>query len=163
MKAEGQEMSEASLAQLNTLKIDGGYKRGEISDWWGESKTPSRLGEETMEIMLAKWVDGNLQRWAEGVWAYSMVKMAVRLLVRVDAPSDAMRKAAYLHLQQTLPSQGKWCVLLPLMQRADGAWEGQAWTAENEKSGKKSELLTWLYDADFGLRMAETQVGVVSE
>jgi CRISPR-associated endonuclease/helicase Cas3 len=163
LKAEGQEMSEASLAQLNTLKIDGGYKRGEISDWWGESKTPSRLGEETMEVMLAKWIDGYLQRWAEGVWTYSMVKVAARLLAKLDAPSDTMNKMAYVHLQQSLPSQGKWCVLLPLTQRADGVWEGQAWTAGNEKSGKKPELLTWLYDADFGLRVAEPQEGAATE
>ena len=163
LKAEGQEMSEASLAQLNTLKIDGGYKRGEISDWWGESKTPSRLGEETMEVMLAKWVDGNLQRWVEGVWTYSMVKVVVRLLAKVDAPSDPMQKMAYVHLQQTLPSQGKWCVLLPLSQRLDGVWEGQAWTAGNEKSGKQPELITWLYDADFGLRVAEPQEGAATE
>ena len=163
LKAEGQEMSEASLAQLNTLKIDGGYKRGEISDWWGESKTPSRLGEETMEVMLAKWVDGNLQRWAEGVWTYSMVKVTARLLARVDAPSDTMQKMAYTNLQQTLPNQGKWCVLLPLSQNKGGVWEGQAWTAGNEKSGKEPELLTWLYDADFGLRVAEPQEGAATE
>lgn len=163
LKAEGQEMSEASLAQLNTLKIDGGYKRGEISDWWGESKTPSRLGEETMEVMLAKWVDGNLQRWSEGVWTYSMVKVAARLLAKVDAPTDPMQKTAYVHLQQSLPSQGKWCVLLPLVQCADGVWKGQAWTAGNEKSGKQPELLTWLYDMDFGLRVAELQEGAATE
>jgi CRISPR-associated endonuclease/helicase Cas3 len=159
MKAEGQDMSEASLAQLNTLKIDSGYKRGEILDWWGESKTPSRLGEETMEVMLAKWVDGNLQRWADGVWTYSMVKVATRLLAKVDAPSDAIQKMAYVHLQQSLPSQGQWCMLLPLTQRAESVWEGQAWTAGNEKSGKKPELLTWLYDANFGLRVAKPQDG----
>lgn len=163
MKAEGQEMSEASLAQLNTLKIDGGYKRGEISDWWSEAKTPSRLGEETMEVMLAKWVDGNLQRWAAGVWTYSMVKVAARLLASVDAPPDPIQKMAYANLQQTLPSQGKWCVLLPLAQREDGVWVGQGWTAGNEKLGKKPELLTWLYDADFGLRVAEPQEGVATE
>ena len=163
LKAEGQEMSEASLAQLSTLKIVGGYQRGEINDWWSEAKTPSRLGAETMEVMLAKWVDGELQPWAEGVWTYSMVKVAARWLAKVDAPADAMQKAAYLHLQQTLPSQGKWCVLLPLTQRADGVWKGQAWTAGNEKSEKKSELLTWLYDADFGLRMAEARNGEAEE
>jgi len=163
LKAEGQDMSEASLAQLNTLKIDGGYKRGEISDWWGEAKTPSRLGEETMEVMLAKWVDGNLQRWAEGVWTYSMVKVAARLLAKVDAPTDTMQKMAYTHLKQTLPSQGKWCEMLALSQRLDGVWEGQAWTAGNEKSGKQPELLTWLYDADFGLRVAEPQEGAATE
>ncbi|RFC35929.1 MAG: CRISPR-associated endonuclease/helicase Cas3 [Candidatus Nitrotoga sp. SPKER] len=163
LKAVGQDMSEASLAQLNTLKIDGGYKRGEIGDWWSEAKTPSRLGEETMEVMLAKWVDGNWQRWAEGVWTYSMVKVASRLLARVDTPSDPTQKAAYVYLQQTLPSQGKWCVLLPLIQRVDGIWQGQAWTAGNEQSGKKPELLTWFYDADLGLRVAEPQNGATVE
>jgi CRISPR-associated endonuclease/helicase Cas3 len=156
LKAEGQEMSEASLAQQNTLKIGGGYQRGEIGDWWSEAKTPSRLGEETMEIMLAKWVDGNLQRWADGVWFYSMVKVAARLLARVDAPLDEPQKTAYGRLLQTLPSQGKWCVLLPLSQRADGMWQGQAWTAGNEKNGKEAELLTWLYDVNFGLRTKES-------
>ncbi|MHB1655768.1 MAG: CRISPR-associated helicase Cas3' [Burkholderiales bacterium] len=156
LKAEGQEMSEASLAQQNTLKIVGGYTRGNNGNWWSEAKTPSRLGEETMEVMLAKWVDGQLQPWAEGVWAYSMVKMAVRWLAQVSVPSDALQKAAYLHLQQTLPSQGKWCALLMLSQRVDGVWEGQAWTAGNEKAGKKPELLTWFYDADFGLRAKES-------
>lgn len=163
LKAEGQNTSEASLAQLNTLKIGGGYKRGEISDWWGESKTPSRLGEETMEVMLAKWVDGNLQRWAEGAWTYSMVKVAAQWLTKVDVPSDPMQKAVYVHLQQSLPSQGKWCVLLPLVPRADGVWEGQAWTAGNEKTGKLPELIIWLYDADFGLRVAEPQKGAATE
>ncbi|MGV8892486.1 MAG: CRISPR-associated helicase Cas3' [Burkholderiaceae bacterium] len=156
LDADGQEISEKSMAQQNTLKIGGGYQRGEVSDWWSEAKTPSRLGEETMEIMLAKWVDGNLQRWAEGVWSYSMVKVAARLLAKVDAPLDAEQKVAYNRLLQTLPSQGKWCVLLPLSQRADGVWEGQGLTAGNEKSRKKPELLTWLYDADFGLRLKES-------
>lgn len=163
VKSEGQEMSEASLAQLNTLKIDGGYQRGEIGDWWGESRTPSRLGEETMEVMLAKRVDGDLQRWAEGVWTYSMVKVATRLLSSVDVPSEDLQKTAYTHTQQTLPNQGKWCVLLPLTQGADGVWQGQAWTAGNEKTGKKPELLTWLYDADFGLRLATPQEGAETE
>lgn len=152
VKAEGQEMSEASLAQLNTLKIGGGYKRGEISDWWGEAKTPSRLGEETVEVMLAKWVDGNLHPWAEGVWTYSMVKVAARQLANVDAPSTPTLAAAHSALHQTLPSQGKWCVLLPLTQRADGVWVGQGLPAGNKKTGKKPELQTWLYDTNFGLR-----------
>ncbi|NMM36357.1 MAG: CRISPR-associated helicase Cas3' [Glaciimonas sp.] len=162
LKADGQEMSEKSIAQQNTLKIEGGYQRGDIGDWWSEAKTPSRLGEETMEIMLAKWVDGNLQRWAQGVWSYSMVKVAARWLATVDAPSDGQQKAAYGRLLQTLPSQGKWCVLLPLSQRADGVWQGQGWTAGNEKKGEKPELLTWLYDADFGLRLKKSDATAVA-
>lgn len=165
MKAEGQEMSEASLAQQNTLKIGGGYQRGEMGDWWSEAKTPSRLGEETTEIMLAKWVDGNLQRWAEGAWPYSMVKLASRLLDRdrIDASLNAREKIAYGRLQQTLPSQGKWCLLLPLSQRTDGTWQGRGWTVANEKAGKEPKLITWLYDENFGLREAESQQGETIE
>jgi CRISPR-associated endonuclease/helicase Cas3 len=159
MKAEGQDMSEASLAQLNTLKLDGGYKRGEVLDWWSDSKSPSRLGEETTEVMLAKWVDGQLRRWSDGPWPYSMVKVASRLLASVEMPADGVQQAAYRQLQQSLPSEGKWCVLLPLTHRPDGAWKGSAWTAGNEKANKKPELLVWLYDAEFGLRLAKPEDG----
>jgi CRISPR-associated endonuclease/helicase Cas3 len=164
--AEGQEMTEAGLAQQNTLKIGGGYQRGDIGDWWSEAKTPSRLGEETMEVILAKWVGGNLERWAKGVWSYSMVKVAVRLLASVDAPLNEPQKTAYDRLLQTLPNKGKWCVLLPLSQRADGVWHAQGWTAGNEQTGINPELLTWLYDANFGLRLndtAEAQLGETTE
>lgn len=166
LKAEGQEMSEASLAQQNTLKISGGYERGDFGDWWSEAKTPSRLGEETMEVILAKWDGANLERWATGGWSYSMVKVAARLLASVDAPESEPKKTAYERLFKTLPNQGKWCVLLPFSQRADRVWHAQGWTAGNEKFGKKPELLTWLYDANFGLRLndtAETQLGETTE
>ena len=162
-KSEGQNMSEASIAQQNTLKIAGGYQRGDIGDWWSDAKTPSRLGEQTMEVMLAKWVDGALRPWADGVWSYSMVKVAAHRLASVDVPTGAVEAAAYRRLQQTLPSQGKWCVLLPLTLGGDGVWRGQGHIAGNALSGKAPELLTWLYDANFGLRVAETQYGEQQE
>jgi CRISPR-associated endonuclease/helicase Cas3 len=153
LKARGQEMSEASLAQQNTLKIEGGYRRGDIGDWWGEAKTPSRLGEEMTEIVLAKWTGKGLQRWADGAWQYSMVKVAARRLARVDAPINEPQTSAYACLLKGLPGQGKWSVLLPLLQRADGVWHGQAWTMGNGKTGVEPKLSTWFYDVDFGLRM----------
>jgi CRISPR-associated endonuclease/helicase Cas3 len=53
--------------------------------------------------------------------------------------------------------------LLPLSQRSDGTWEGRAWAAGNEKSGKRPELLTWIYDADFGLRVKESDAIIASD
>ncbi|WP_038493426.1 CRISPR-associated helicase/endonuclease Cas3 [Janthinobacterium agaricidamnosum] len=155
-KAQGQEMSEASIAQQNTLNLENGYQRGEIGDWWSEAKTPSRLGAATMDVMLAKWADGKLLRWDAGPWPYSMVKVAAHLLAKAELPSQAAQEAAYLALKQTLPSQGEWCVLLPLSPGADGVWQGQGWTAGNEKKKESPKLLTWLYDADFGLRLQES-------
>jgi len=95
-----------------------------------------------------------------------MVKVAVRLMASVDAPLNGPQKTAYDRLLKTLPNQGKWCVLLPLSQRADGVWHAQGWTEGNAKFGKKPELLTWLYDANFGLRLndtAEVQLGETTE
>lgn len=158
LKANGKGYADASTAQRNTVKIVGGYARGDLGDWWEEAKTPSRLGEETSEIMLAKWVDGQLQQWKTGAWPYSMVKMAARRIAMIDAPSDPAQKEAYARLQASLPAQGKWCLLLPLTRRADGVWQGRAWTAKNETANTEAELLTWLYDADFGLRVAGSDI-----
>lgn len=157
LTADGAAMSEASLAQQNTLKILGGYARGDSGDWWSEAKTPSRLGEETMTVMLAKCDGDQLLPWASGSWAYSMVKVAARWISRVDVPGDSSQAAEYVRLQRTLPSEGKWSVLLPLAHVGDGVWQGEAWTAGDEKKGRKPELLSWLYDEKFGLRLAEAQ------
>lgn len=153
MQAAGQNIADASLAQQNTLTVDSGYVRGDQSDWWSEAKTPSRLGEATIEVMLAKWVDGQLLPWSDGVWAYSMVKIAARWMKTESVPSESDKCAAFARLKQTLPSQGKWCFLLALSQNADGTWQGVASTAGGGRSRAAPELVTWLYDADFGLRI----------
>ncbi|MFM9435417.1 CRISPR-associated endonuclease/helicase Cas3 [Janthinobacterium sp. CG_23.3] len=164
LEAEGQVIADLSVAQQNTLKVDGGYIRGDQGDWWSEAKTPSRLGEETREVMLAKWIDDELYPWVDGAWAYSMVKIAARQISEEALPVDAGKQATLLRLKQTLPSQGKWCLLLPLSLGPDGVWRGQAWAAGNARSGTKPALVTWLYDADFGLRMeASDAVGAASD
>ena len=156
IKAEGREIADASQAQRNVLEVDTGYVRGGQNDWWSEAQTPSRLGEETSEIMLAKWVGGQLLRWDPGVWSYSMVKIAARLMAtEVDQP-DAGSRAVFARLKQTLPNQGKWSFMLALAQEADGTWQADAWTAGGGRGAAKPELVRWIYDADFGLRTKES-------
>lgn len=151
--ALGKVFADRSAAQQNTLEVGGGYVRGDLGDWWSEARTPSRLGEEAGEVMLAKWLGDELRPWAEGAWAFSMVKIATRLIREEESPADADQRVEFLRLKQTLPSQGKWCRLLPLAQGDDGGWRGQAWTAGRARPLAKPTLVTWLYDADFGLRM----------
>lgn len=153
IKAEGMDWAHASQAQMNTLSIEHGYKRGDIGDWWADTQTPSRLGEETREVMLAKWVDGRLLRWHDGAWPYSMVKLAARHIALAELGDDAALREAHAHLLQSLPSQGKYCVLLPLLLQDDGCWHGQAWTAADDARGKPGQLQTWVYDARLGLRL----------
>jgi CRISPR-associated endonuclease/helicase Cas3 len=154
-RAEGKVWAQASQAQMNALRFEGGYRRGEIGDWWADTKTPSRLGEETREVMLAKWVDGKLLPWQDGPWPYSMVKVAARLIARAELGADAALRPAYEQLLLTLPMQGRYCVLLPLELQGDGSWQARAWTQEDVSRKRPAKLHTWLYDADLGLRMKE--------
>ncbi|SFU27249.1 CRISPR-associated helicase/endonuclease Cas3 [Pseudoduganella namucuonensis] len=155
-QAEGGAWAESSLAQQNTLKFDRGYQRGMVGDWWNEAKSPSRLGEETREVMLARWDGCELIPWVDGAWAFSMVKIAARLLEQPELPAEAQRLSQYQALLQTLPAQGKWSTLLPLSPNGDGTWQASAWSQGDAKRRKPPELLTWLYDSKFGFRLART-------
>ena len=159
IKAEGKGWAQASQAQFNTLPIEAGYRRGEVGDWWADTKTPSRLGDETREVMLAKWVDGRLLRWHDGAWPYSMVKIAARKMDRVEFRGDAAKRQEYENLLMSLPAEGKYCALLPLELQHDGSWQGHAWTAE---TAGRAELLTWLYDVELGLRVKESDAAVAT-
>lgn len=156
IKAEGEGWAHASQAQMNSLPFDKGYTRGEVGDWWADTKTPSRLGEETREVMLAKWVDGHLLRWDHRVWPYSMVKLAARKMGNIELTGSDKEREVYDALLKTLPSEGKYCTLLPLTLHADGSWQGQAWTAAKDERDKSVRLLTWLYDDELGLRIRES-------
>lgn len=153
-QAEGEDSAEASLAQRNTLKIADGYRMD--GDLWSDAATPSRLGEQPREVMLARWDGDRLFPWAQGVWAYSLVKVAAWQLERAEIPASAVQKLAYERVQAGLPGQGKYCILLALTRQSDDSWQGQAWTAADEKRAVKAELKTWRYDACFGLRLKES-------
>lgn len=89
LQIEGQRASERSLARMNQLILNGGYThRGDT--WLPETRTPTRLGDQTTILRLAKIVDGMLcpafepeqdMRWA--AWELSEVRVP---LSRIAAP-----------------------------------------------------------------------------
>ncbi|MFZ5757722.1 MAG: CRISPR-associated helicase Cas3' [Pseudomonadota bacterium] len=150
-KSDGQGLADKSIAQNNTLKFSGGYTRGDMLDWWSDARTPSRLGEASQSIVLARWVGDRLEPWA-GVdrdWAYSTVRMPERLIQKAVLPSDGPKLAEYERVQRQLPAEGKWSVLLGLAASGDG-WEAQAVSAARQ--GQKSGSIgRWQYDAAHGM------------
>ena len=159
--AEGRGYADASVAQQNTVKLATGYVRGGI-DWWSEAKTPSRLGEASMNVLLACWEGDRLRPWAGGLhgWAYSCVRVAERLIARSAEPASPARKSAVEQLLQSLPGKGRWSVLLPLDQTPRG-WVGEAWS---KPIGQKMErLLQWVYDPLTGLRQVDGTTTQVEE
>ena len=152
-RVEGEEVSEASLAQQNTIKLSGGYERGSV-DWWADAKTPSRIGEPSMSVLLARWRGGRLVPWVEHVdmrhaWAYSTVRVPQRLIAATADLDDSAEQAELTRLKETLPDKGKWSVLLPLKE-CDQCWEGVALAQWGDKQVKRR----WAYDPQFGLKVA---------
>lgn len=154
--AEGRGYADASIAQQNTVKLATGYVRGGI-DWWSEAKTPSRLGEASMNVLLACWDGDHLRSWADGPhgWAYSSVRVAERLIARAAEPSGPARKTAVEQLLQTLPNKGRWSVLLMLDETPLG-WVGEAWSAPTNH--RLERLLKWVYDPLMGLRQIDRNI-----
>lgn len=164
LSVQGQQMAEASLAKMNALNFAAGYRRGDVMDWWSEAKTPSRLGDASVNVVLARWVGGRLVPWAERpthAWAYSTVRVAERLLASVSQPEDSILQQEFLRITDQLPSKGKWSILLALEQTKAGRWQAQAWSGENP--GKPAQLRLWEYDGDMGLRLAADEKSTIEE
>jgi CRISPR-associated endonuclease/helicase Cas3 len=77
-EAEGNDLTQSSMANLNVLKLNKGYTRSS-GNWDEETRIPTRLSEvETVSVALTRLVDGRLQPYAEGshhTWALSVVKV----------------------------------------------------------------------------------------
>ena len=153
--AEGQGWADASQAQANTITIDSGYCRGG-SEWWDEARAPSRLGEATVTVLLARWADGTLQPWVAGRhgWAYSSLRLAERLVEPDATFIDPMLRQAHEQLLPTLPGQGKWCVVMPL-QHTTAGWQSVPQSPAAPEQGRR--MNTWSYDSARGLIRGETQ------
>lgn len=151
LTVQGQQMADASHAKNNTLTLVSGYTRGDVMDWWSEAKTPSRLGESSVNVVLACWEGDRLVPWAKRTyaWAYSTVKIAQSLISKVQLPTKANRLAEYYRVLETLPDKGKWSMLLLLEQHSQGEWTAQAWASSE---GKADQLLTWQYCSLRGLQ-----------
>jgi len=152
-RVEGEEVSEASLAQQNTIKLRTGYERGTI-DWWADAKTPSRIGEPSMNVVLARWHGDRLAPWIEHedtghAWAYSTVRVPQRLIAATAELDEPRAQAELMRMQESLPDKGKWSVLLPLKE-GGGGWEGVALARQGERQVKRR----WTYDRRFGLKAA---------
>lgn len=155
-QADGAYFSDLSVAQQNTIKRADGYVRGGI-DWWSEAKTPTRLGEASMTVLLARWDGERLRSWAEHenprhAWAYSSVKVAERLIAQRVPEADGAKEQLVKDAEALLPDKGKWSVVLALEETAEG-WTGTALSMEQES--KPSRPLRWRYNPVRGLEQMQ--------
>jgi len=165
-RAEGDHWAARSQGSRNVVKLTDGYTRGEVIDWWSEARTPSRLGEASITVVLARWDGERLRPWSEhenetAAWAYNSLRVATRsIATRAEEPTP-LREAAVCAIEAAMPGAGKWAVLLVLRQGRDGVWRGRAMTAEGKH--RAAQVRHWTYASTRGLMPAEQQNGEDSE
>ncbi len=125
-EAQGENRAKASIAFLNQLNLESGYTTLDANNWWDEAKTPTRLGEETTTVWLARWEDGKLTPFHDEppfAWQQSSVSMRTAL-INETAPNEEIPKETIESCLEQLPAKGKWGVLLPLARETSRFWNG---------------------------------------
>lgn len=122
-RSEGARKADRSLGRSNTLPFADGYHYSD--QFWDEEATaPTRLGESTVQIVLARWIDGELSPWRAGE-EWLMGELRVRR-GHIDSESSLKPKAwdaAQADLLATHPEL-KYRVILVLEERSEGRWVG---------------------------------------
>lgn len=152
----GKRRGERSLAERNALDFASGYCR-ESSDiqWDKDVHTPTRLGEETVQVRLICLENGALRLWAAASPSDRSMRACLRSEVRIAARRlaegvipQALRRQ-YADLMASLPDEGRWCTALVLEsapEQGPDTWRGAG------KDGRGTRVV-FLYDAELGLRL----------
>ncbi len=122
-------MAERGVAQMNALKLGKGYVH-QAGAWESDTRTPTRLGEETRALRLAKWDGATLTPWAahadpRRAWRLSEVPVRAARVASVDYGRDtALEKAVALEIA-AWPERYDPPLLVALVKDA-GVWGARA-------------------------------------
>lgn len=101
-QVEGQDSAALSLARSNLVGLDCGYDWDRT--WYDDVYTPTRLGEPTVTVYLAKHTREGIVPWAQvhdHAWARSAVNVASRLIAQEIDPH------AVTAVKEQLPGKGR--------------------------------------------------------
>jgi len=119
-RAEGKALSDRSVARLNAIKLATGYTCQD-GQWADESKTPTRLGDPSVTIRLARWQDGAITPWYNqetNAWPLSELKIAARLFSEPVLENPDLRRAVE-DLRATWPRAIRHMQVLPFSMTED--------------------------------------------
>ncbi|WP_153294454.1 CRISPR-associated helicase Cas3' [gamma proteobacterium SS-5] len=149
-EADGEARAQASLAQANTIDFEQGY-RYPGSDWWEDTHTPTRLGDRTITLRLARWDGERLRPWSEqqeNAWSLSEVNIRHKLAAQ-EAPAASTEQAeARKNLKENWPRKGEGYLLIPLTE------DNEAWTGE--AINERGDTVTIRYTRRHGLTIEKT-------
>ncbi len=126
--AEAKWQADKSLAHINMLKLEEGYA-ATTNQWLEDMRTPTRLGEMETTVHLARWDGAKLTPLYEhGKFPWDMSQVSIRSVKVLSEAEvrDPCLKEAVDKLKATLPDKGKWSLLIPMVDKGDRTWQGEA-------------------------------------
>jgi CRISPR-associated endonuclease/helicase Cas3 len=135
MKALGEAQAGRALAQTNLLVVVKGYG-GDHPGWDDEARVPTRLGEETTTLRLARVEGERLVPWCPDpdphrAWALSEVTVRARRVTGMPEPPPGLG-AAIAAARRTWTRHDERKLLLPLAEQAPGLWQSTVLAARAE-------------------------------
>jgi CRISPR-associated endonuclease/helicase Cas3 len=149
IQADGKDRGHAALAQINALRPQAGYADLQ-GQWEDDSRTPTRLGEASVTVVLARWDGAELRPWSEGgedAWRRSQVSVRESWIAGPAHYSGAEEREV-ARIKPLLPGRGEGSILISLTLTADGFWEGRA------QNQKENEVIV-TYDPKIGLQIRD--------
>jgi CRISPR-associated endonuclease/helicase Cas3 len=135
------------------IKLGVGYLR-EGGDWPDEAFTPTRLGEPTVLVRLAREVPNGFAPWADEDerprWAMSEVRIARRWL----AGSHSEDAATVAALEAQMPFAGPDVVTVPMRFGVEG-WTGRAIATHRGGRTPRAVSVRVTYSPSRGLAVTE--------
>jgi CRISPR-associated endonuclease/helicase Cas3 len=158
LDAEGEGAMKITVGQLNALKLGQGYAKDSANRWWDEAITPTRLGEPTTTVYLARWDGQRLHPWIDSedlAWHKSSVQIRTAHIAG-EADHNEPLQSLVAEAKEHAPAIGKWGVLLPVTRMDEATWRGDA---RNEKR----DTVTIYYDRTLGLMTDEERQHLIEE
>ncbi|WP_292366556.1 CRISPR-associated helicase Cas3' [Methanoculleus sp. UBA208] len=148
----GTESADASFAAQNALKLKPGYSAtGE--GWRADVRTPTRLGEPSVTLRLARWDNDRIAPWADDpdpriAWDLSQVNIRESQVAAAAEHTGPLARAVETAIA-AMPDRGRNAVIVPLVLE-NGEWTGVA----AQKSGAKVRVR---YNSEEGLAIARKE------
>lgn len=146
--AEGDDFAKLGLALDNALAFDLGYGSDASRKWLDDIHTPTRLGEASTALVLARWDGERIAPWAEpgdNAWNLSRISVATRS-IRVAPRPDWLAESVWEELVASTT---------PYTERLVLREQGGEWIGVAEDIG--GTLREWRYSPSAGLELVEKQ------
>ena len=127
----GQDMADRSLASLNSLNLDDGY-RSTMTNWQDDAFAPTRLGEPTVTVRLARLDGKQLGPWfSENTghdWELSQLSIRESQIASED---PNYLPELVVSARAVMPDEGRYCAVIPMKENGD-TWRGQALNSQDQ-------------------------------